>query len=275
MPDHVTLARTAPHTLSAQLCSDDRRLLAVLRSYGFAIADDAKSAVLDTDDMLLLPTARRLVADLRIAGLGVAADAPLNPSVAETETARRVATTKALARANNALSAWDALSDSLCDEHGWPLDDDVYGQRRAELDRTVWDAFRTFLVHGPTLLEQAHRALRHLTGPPEQDAQYALSRLRSSLIKGVIVHAEAQHVLAEFRDAGGTVTDADAYARALETRNSDGWHAAYEWMLHGETLVALAAAGAELPALPDPVPAVRRMTEPTSSPAALRSTGRH
>ncbi|UGQ10940.1 hypothetical protein LO772_29685 [Yinghuangia sp. ASG 101] len=273
MPD-ISITRTSPHSLYAHLHTRDSRL-DLLHAYGFDVAGNAEWAVLHTSDALLLPTARRLVAELHIAGLDVAAEAGLAPSRPEIESARRVAMTKALARANDALHTWDTESESLCDERGWPLDGESYGQRRAELDRAAWEAFTTFLTHGLPLLEQAERTRERLSGDHEQAAGYILSRMRASLTRGVIVHADAERVLAYLRNADGTPTDEAAYAHAVETRNSEGWHAAYEWMLHGEALVTLAAAGAEVPTPLDAAPSLGGAAAVTSEAApGRRSTGR-
>lgn len=58
----------------------------------------------------------------------------------------------AAAGINEACDAWDAVSDSLCDADGWPLDDKVYGDGKVKRDAEVWKHAEVFLDHGPEVL---------------------------------------------------------------------------------------------------------------------------
>lgn len=58
----------------------------------------------------------------------------------------------AAAGINEACDAWDAVSDSLCDADGWPLDDKVYGGGKVKRDAEAWKHAEVFLDHGPEVL---------------------------------------------------------------------------------------------------------------------------
>ncbi|MFI5784397.1 hypothetical protein [Streptomyces sp. NPDC051640] len=68
----------------------------------------------------------------------------------------------AAAGINEACDAWDAVSDSLCDADGWPLDDKVYGDGKVKRDAEAWKHAEVFLDHGPEVLAGVRAAA---TGP--------------------------------------------------------------------------------------------------------------
>ncbi|WTL37243.1 hypothetical protein OG244_02580 [Streptomyces brevispora] len=53
----------------------------------------------------------------------------------------------AAAGINEAPDTWAAVSDSLCDADGWPLDDKVYGDGKVKRDAEAWMHAEVFLDH--------------------------------------------------------------------------------------------------------------------------------
>jgi hypothetical protein len=82
------------------------------------------------------------------------------------ETVRAPALREAHLLARKALDDWDAVSDSFCDEQGFPLDEDAYGNRQAQRDAQAWLPFERFLFYGPAAIEQAKTNLAAFTPPP-------------------------------------------------------------------------------------------------------------
>ncbi len=66
-------------------------------------------------------------------------------------------------------AAWDAVSDSLCDADGWPLDDKVYGDGKAKRDAEAWKHAEVFLDHGPEVLAGVRAAA---DGCPTKDRRW-------------------------------------------------------------------------------------------------------
>ncbi|MGW1281758.1 hypothetical protein ACWD4V_33010 [Streptomyces tsukubensis] len=59
------------------------------------------------------------------------------------------------------LADWDAVSDSLCDGEGWPLDD-RYGVRQQQRDADMWNEFAPYLTEGTALIVPAQDILPDL-----------------------------------------------------------------------------------------------------------------
>ncbi|NED88039.1 hypothetical protein G3I76_49160, partial [Streptomyces sp. SID11233] len=71
-----------------------------------------------------------------------------------------------------ASDAWDAVSDSLCDEDGWPLDETRYADRKVRRDAEAWAGVETFLAHGDEVLSGVRanaQGADYLDGPISTD----------------------------------------------------------------------------------------------------------
>ncbi|WP_225080520.1 hypothetical protein [Streptomyces sp. CoT10] len=111
-----------------------------------------------------------------------------------------------------ASDQWDAVSDSYCDEDGWPVDETGYADGKVARDAAAWEHVETFLAHGPEVLAGVRAAAEpadYLDGPISAD----LLRLRG--IDSVL-------------------------ERAGEIRNSEGWHYADELSYSGAALARAA-----------------------------------
>jgi hypothetical protein len=160
------------------------------------------------------------------------------------ETVRAPALRQARLLAQQALDDWDAVSDSYCDDQGFPLDDDAYATRQAQRDQDAWDAFETFLFHGPAALEEAQATLDAL-GPLPPDADrwaYRLRALKEALAEGIgIRNAWEPHLLA--RVARHDDPDRQrAFNDGLDARNAEGWPAVTAFLDHAPVLDIIAEA---------------------------------
>jgi hypothetical protein len=164
--------------------------------------------------------------------------------------------------ATRALAAWDAVSDQLCDEQGFPLDPAAYGARQAERDSTAWHHFETFLRFGPHALAAAAAATAH-TAPSPATAnrwQAQLHALTSALLVGHAVQQEWA-ARAATRHPGPGEPGGLAEARA-----TDGWAPASEFITHGAVLTEIhQAADRTQPRLHAARP--RRAPQPGTTPS--------
>ncbi|WP_165983952.1 hypothetical protein [Streptomyces sp. YIM 98790] len=147
----------------------------------------------------------------------------------------------ALRQGQAALAAWDAVSDSLCDAAGQPLDENAYGARQRRRDTQVWDHYRTFLRHAPELLGHVETLNpRILAGHPEaRHLTWRLDRLRGALNAGErILHAWQQEVqrMRTVPDPGLHIP----YEEAVAERNAEAWTYMDDVLAHGPVLVQLA-----------------------------------
>lgn len=139
-----------------------------------------------------------------------------------------------------ASDAWDAVSDSLCDRDGWPIDGS-YDDGKVKRDAEAWKHVEDFLTHGPEVLAGVRAAASgadYVEGPISED----LRRLRgidTSLVRAGQIRNEWDQVLAlmEASQPGSRELYVD---RAEEIRNAEGWHYADELSYQGP---ALARAG--------------------------------
>ncbi|MGH4028715.1 hypothetical protein ACQB60_07240 [Actinomycetota bacterium Odt1-20B] len=144
------------------------------------------------------------------------------------------------------LADWDAVSDSLCDAEGWPLDD-RYGLRQQQRDADMWAQFAPFLDHGPALVDHAEQTLPLFTAADRAAGRWPsrLHTLREALRGGAEVeslHQEAvQAILPDHPRS------AETYANAIALRNAEGWHYSLTWMDNASVLVEMAHAEKELP----------------------------
>ena len=148
------------------------------------------------------------------------------------------ALTSAAAGINEACDAWDAVSDSLCDTDGWPLDDKAYGDGKVKRDAEAWKHAEVFLDHGPEVLAGVRAAANgpdYVEGPISDD----LRRIRG--IDTILFRAEElRHEWADVMALmdGSQPSVLHLYQeRAEEHRNTEGWHYAHELSYQGPALV--------------------------------------
>lgn len=154
----------------------------------------------------------------------------------------------ALGGAAQAEADWDAVSDSLCDSDGQPLDEAAYGEGQRQRDAAAWLNLQTFLFHGPAVLADGHAALPALVLDPAVAEQWRwrLGALQAALDGGLRIHAEweATHPRPVNRwDAG----EQQRYAAAVAERDAEGWTYASEFIAHGPVLLDIARAAAASP----------------------------
>ncbi|MFH9761663.1 hypothetical protein ACH4MJ_05935 [Streptomyces anulatus] len=144
----------------------------------------------------------------------------------------------AAAGINEACDAWDAVSDSLCDADGWPLDDKVYGDGKVKRDAEAWKHAEVFLDHGPEVLAGVRAAADgpdYVEGPISDD----LRRIRG--IDTILLRAqELRHEWADVMALmdGSQPSVLHLYQeRAEEHRNTEGWHYSHELGSKGPALV--------------------------------------
>ncbi|MFE0496460.1 hypothetical protein ACFW2M_17365 [Streptomyces albidoflavus] len=139
---------------------------------------------------------------------------------------------------NEACDAWDAVSDSLCDADGRPLDDKVYGDRKVKRNAEAWKHAEVFLDHGPEVLAGVRAAADgpdYVEGPISDD----LRRIRG--IDTILLRAE--ELLHKWEGVMALIDGSQPSVlrlyqeRAEEHRNSEGWHYAHELSYQGPALV--------------------------------------
>ncbi|MEU1476178.1 hypothetical protein [Streptomyces sp. NPDC005760] len=140
-----------------------------------------------------------------------------------------------------ASDRWDAISDSYCDEDGWPVDETGYADGKVARDAAAWEHVETFLAHGPDVLAGVRAAAQpadYLDGPISAD----LLRLRgidSVLERAGEIHREWDQVIALME--GSMPGSRELYEeQAREIRNSEGWHYADELGYAGAALARAA-----------------------------------
>ncbi len=164
------------------------------------------------------------------------------PQVAEPLAWRRhlPALASAAAGINEASDAWDAVSGSLCDADGWPLDDKVYGDGKVKRDADAWKHAEVFLDHGPEVLAGVRAAADgpdYVEGPISDD----LRRLRgidTTLLRAEELRHEWDGVMALMDGSQPSVLHL-YQERAEEHRNTEGWHYAHELSYQGPALVRI------------------------------------
>lgn len=173
-----------------------------------------------------------------------------------------------------ASDAWDAVSDSFCDEDGWPADETGYANGKVRRDAAAWEHVETFLTHGPEVLAGVRAAVTgadYLDGPISND----LHRLRG--IDTVL--ARAQQIRHEWEQVTALLTASppgtrEIYAeRAMELRNSEGWHYADELSYSGRALAGAAEYLTDRIGVEQPELSPRVHAALTRSAPGLPSTG--
>lgn len=140
-----------------------------------------------------------------------------------------------------ASDQWDAVSDSYCDEDGWPVNETGYADGKVARDAAAWEHVETFLAHGPEVLASVRAAAEpadYVDGPISAD----LLRLRgidSVLERAGEIRREWDQVIALME--GSMPGSRELYEeRAREIRNSEGWHYADELSYSGAALARAA-----------------------------------
>ncbi|MDQ8704112.1 hypothetical protein RCO28_16685 [Streptomyces sp. LHD-70] len=147
----------------------------------------------------------------------------------------------AAAGINQASDAWDAVSDSFCDEDGWPMDEKGYADGQVKRDAEAWKHAEVFLDHGPEVLAGVRAAADgpdYVEGPISED----LRRLRgidTTLVRAGQLRHEWDQIMA-LMDASLPGSRTLYQERAEEHRNSEGWHYADELSHQGPALVRAA-----------------------------------
>ncbi|MFG2816179.1 hypothetical protein [Streptomyces sp. NPDC048410] len=147
----------------------------------------------------------------------------------------------AAAGIRQASDDWDAVSDSFCDEEGWPLDEKGYADGKVKRDAEAWKHAEVFLDHGPEVLAGLRSAASgpdYVQGPISDD----LRRLRG--IDTVLERAkQLRHewdqvmVLMEASQPGSLQL---YQQQAEEHRNAEGRRYADELSYQGPALVRAA-----------------------------------
>ncbi|MEC3997114.1 hypothetical protein VSR01_27885 [Actinacidiphila sp. DG2A-62] len=150
-------------------------------------------------------------------------------------------------RAEKALTDWDDVSDSLCDEHGVPLDFDAYGTRKAQRDAAAWAGFDTFLFHGEAAIGHATRALASLPLPAATVDRWSreLRALSGALAEGTDIRDIWQTRLDFVLDHHNDPDRWHTYSDTRHTRNAEAWHVITAFIDHGGVLHAIANAERE------------------------------
>ncbi|MEE4543619.1 hypothetical protein V2S66_16765 [Streptomyces sp. V4-01] len=158
------------------------------------------------------------------------------------EAARLPALREAHRLAEQALADWDAVSDSLCDASGMPLDEDAYGIRQAQRDAEAWQPFETFLFHGPGAIDHAKAALPELPLPASTADRWSYQpcSLTAALTEGMAIRDEWESRLTAVLDQRTGPDRWVAFNDTLAERNAEGWHAMTVFMDHAPVLHAIA-----------------------------------
>ncbi|WP_239475406.1 hypothetical protein [Streptomyces sp. CS131] len=144
----------------------------------------------------------------------------------------------AAAGINEACDAWDAVSDSLCDADGWPLDDKVYGDGKVKRDAEAWKHAEVFLDHGPEVLAGVRAAADgpdYVEGPISDDLRQ-IRGIDTILFRAEELRHEWDGVMALMDGSQPRVLHL-YQERAEEHRNTEGWHYSYELDSKGPALV--------------------------------------
>ncbi|WP_411089775.1 hypothetical protein [Streptomyces sp. 061-3] len=158
----------------------------------------------------------------------------------------------AAAGIKQASDAWDAVSDSFCDQDGWPIDEKGYADGKVTRNAEAWKHVEVFLDHGPEVLAGVRAAAHgadYVKGPVSED----LRRLRgidTVLERAGQIRHEWDQVM-ELMDVSLPGSREIYESQAREIRNSEGWHYADELAFQGP---ALARAGGYLAHRVDPDP---------------------
>ncbi|MFG3199877.1 hypothetical protein ACGFYT_27530 [Streptomyces sp. NPDC048208] len=147
----------------------------------------------------------------------------------------------AAAGIRQASDDWDAVSDSFCDQDGWPIDEDGYADGKVKRDAEAWKHVEVFLDHGPEVLAEVRAAA---TGPdyvkgPISDDLRRLHGIDNTLERAGQIQAEWDQIMV-LMDASQPGSLQLYQQSAEEHRASEGWHYADELSYQGMALVRAA-----------------------------------
>lgn len=123
----------------------------------------------------------------------------------------------------------------------WPADDGtgigavILSQVDHAHHEALWDDFRSFLLHGPALLDHVE-AVAVCLRPADRAV---LPALREALRQGCRVHGQWLDTVRRMREDDSTVAGT-TYTQAVARRTTDAGPALAAWLEHGPTLVDLA-----------------------------------
>ncbi|MFJ9033623.1 hypothetical protein ACIRQP_34995 [Streptomyces sp. NPDC102274] len=150
---------------------------------------------------------------------------------------------RALTRARTAERTWDETVRTRRTSDGTPLDDKRLDGLEVWFRYQMWDAFQTFLDHGPALTgDNSPASPATVVSGVEAEA---LDRLRSALDAGN-----------QIRHRAPAPPTAEPPSAALAQRTADAWPAIATWLLDGHVLIdhALKATTHQTPDPATPLP---------------------
>ncbi|MGA5704547.1 hypothetical protein [Peterkaempfera bronchialis] len=142
--------------------------------------------------------------------------------------ARLAALSWAADQINQASQAWDELSDSLCDESGWPRDAEGYGWRQAARDVAAWEGLEVFLDHGTAVLAAVQASDLGWFPSEFPDGLHLLDRLGEALTGAEQVRREWDTVFGFLRSKDPTLAAPVLMLHAAHARGAEGWSYATE-----------------------------------------------
>ncbi|WP_404868436.1 hypothetical protein ACI1MP_10225 [Kitasatospora griseola] len=146
---------------------------------------------------------------------------------------------EALHGAQQALDHWDSISDGLCDEEGWPLDEQLYEDGKVRRDAAALAHLQRVLPHADALLQDGRAAHRRL--PPGREADHAGYYLRTL----ASAFEDANRILDEWKPTLQRHSRPDGapiepgHTAAVEERNAELWSTIDTWRETGPALAAL------------------------------------
>ncbi|OCC11546.1 hypothetical protein [Streptomyces sp. PTY087I2] len=147
----------------------------------------------------------------------------------------------AAAGIHQASDDWDAVSDSFCDQDGWPIDEKGYADGKVKRDAEAWKHAEVFLDLGPEVLAGVREAASgddYVEGAISDDLRW-LRGIDTTLEHARQLRREWDEVVALI-DGPLPGTREIYEERAQEHRNSEGWHYAHELGIQGPALIRAA-----------------------------------
>ncbi|WP_225847278.1 hypothetical protein [Streptomyces sp. HPF1205] len=147
-------------------------------------------------------------------------------------------------RLDHALSAESARS---LVRSTWPPDDgtgigtSILARVQLAHQEALWDDFRSFLLHGPHLLDHL-KGIAPQPGTPTghgEDEEAVLARLHEALRHGQSAAGQWAVAVERLREADSSATG-PTYAEAVAARTASAQPALRAWLKHGPVLVTLA-----------------------------------
>ncbi|MGV9266727.1 hypothetical protein ACWDRR_18945 [Kitasatospora sp. NPDC003701] len=148
---------------------------------------------------------------------------------------------RSLRAAHLATDQWDAVSDSLCDDQGFPLDDRAYSAGLVRRDAVVFAHLAEVLPHSEALLLAART---RLAAPVDDRTRWSVKEFGQSLGDAAQILADWQAGQPNRVDAKGAPIE-PGFTDALQQRNEEAWHPAHQWLTHGPAVLRLLRAPAD------------------------------